>query len=348
MKSLLSSRKPKRAHPPAVQRLLKRSGDGAQLARRALERGIEIDLTPKEYLKLTYRGETHRFKKGWSTLSTPIAVRCARQKEITSRLLRHRGFPAPENAVFAPGEAERAFTWAEPILPVAVKPHAANRGKLVHIGLKGEDDFATAFERVAREYGAVLVEEQIPGDDYRFSLVQDRVVGITRRAPAHVIGDSTTTVEDLIARKDAARRDNPVHPRIRMDDILHDMLEQAGYTLDDVPPEGETVWLRGAANVASGGEATEVSDVIAKDYIEMVEEASRGFPGLGIAGYDIMITGDPTLGDGQATILEVNPSPDLSPHYFPWSGPSRDVYGAVLDAMFPETSQTASSVGTGR
>ena len=63
MESLLPFREAKRTHPPAVQRLLKRSGDGAQLARRALERGIEIDLTPKEYIKLTHKGETHRSRR---------------------------------------------------------------------------------------------------------------------------------------------------------------------------------------------------------------------------------------------------------------------------------------------
>src|SRR5690554_1949856 len=88
----------------------------------AISRGVTIKKMPKERFKLEYGTNSYIIKKGIvsNSFNHRLAQRCTRLKEITSRLLRSKGFPAPENVVFSTKDLERAWSWAQPILPVVL------------------------------------------------------------------------------------------------------------------------------------------------------------------------------------------------------------------------------------
>ena len=44
-------------------------------------------------------------------------------------------------------------------------------------------------------------------------------------------------------------------------------------------------------------------------------------------------------------MLEVNASPMITGHHYPWAGEGRDVAGMLLDALFPSTAATGLSDG---
>src|SRR5690606_40216815 len=44
----------------------------------------------------------------------------------------------------------------------------------------------------------VIIEKHIPGDDYRFLIINYKLVAVSKRTPAMVIGDSRSTVRQLI------------------------------------------------------------------------------------------------------------------------------------------------------
>lgn len=298
---------------------------------RAIERGIDVEFRDNALVVLTHGGSTHRFRRGKTTLNRRLAEQVASQKEVTAALLRHRGISAPDNALF--GDEDRAWRWAEPILPVVLKPNAAGKGKLVHVGVADRETFSWAFGRVAAGHGRVLVEEQMPGTEHRFSVIGGRVAAVTERVPMHVVGDGTSSVVQLIEAKNTerARRRNAIHTKLTVDDEVLRILEGHGWSLGAVPGDGETVWLRRTSNISIGGDAVDRTDDVDPNHITMVERAARAIPGLRVAGFDVLVDGD------QAAVLEVNAAPMLSMHWLPWRGQRRDVYSRLLDVMFPET-----------
>lgn len=111
----------------------------------ALDRGISISRRPRGGIGLAFEDKRYYWAKGRTNLNTMLARQCAKQKEVSSRLLRAQGVPAPENQVFAPGQAERAWAWAESIVPVAVKPFDGKQGDDVFLNVTTWNDFAAAF-----------------------------------------------------------------------------------------------------------------------------------------------------------------------------------------------------------
>nr|WP_254259538.1 ATP-grasp domain-containing protein [Leucobacter chinensis] len=274
----------------------------------------------------------HFWRLGSNSLNTELAIKCSDLKEITSRLLRASGINAPENAVFESHDAKRAWAWAEPVVPVVVKPKNGLQGTGVFVDIDTWEDFSQAFETVASMKNEVLVERFHPGNDHRVLVINNKVVAATRRFPANVCGDGILNISELVEAKNKTRRF--IHKKLTIDGSVHRHLQKEGRTLSTIPKAGEIVFLRGTANLHTGGDAMDATDSLTEEQITLAENASRAIPGLLIAGFDILLPDSPK---GKASVLEVNQNPMISMHHYPWIGEPRDAASAVLNAMFPET-----------
>lgn len=309
------------------------------LVHRALERGVQVSGGPEHRADLAFGGRTAWFRSGNSNLNSLLAKRTVNNKAALSRMLRTHGVRAPENQVFAVGEARRAWAWAEPIAPVVVKPAQGKLGGLVHVDIGDFEEFQGAFAAVTEAEGAALVEQYVTGVDHRVTVVNGTVAGATRRLAAHVVGDGASTVAELVTAKNAERsaRDNPVHKKVRLGEVERAYLAHQGISPDSIPAAGVTVPLRGAANVSTGGDALDATDDLWPHEITYIENAIREIPGLRVCGSDVLLdrTTDNHATGADPWILEINASPVISPHYFPWQGRPRDVMNNILEAMFP-------------
>lgn len=99
------------------------------LVDRALARGIDMQPDAKKRLTMKVGDRSYWFNGAKSNLNGVLAKRCALQKDVTSRLLRSAGVCTPENSVFRPGEADRAWAWATDLRPVVVKPNTGEPGR---------------------------------------------------------------------------------------------------------------------------------------------------------------------------------------------------------------------------
>lgn len=325
------------AYDYMAQRGIHRGLNNALLVQRALERGVHVSAGKNERVQLSYQGRNAWFDASNSNLNRALVKRVAGNKAITTALLRAEGVNAPENCVFTAEELQRAWAWAEPILPVAVKPSTGQEGRLVHVNIDSFTEFERTFNAVVAEGLPVLVEKFVIGVDHRATVVDGKVVGVTRRIPAHVVGDGSTTVAGLIEAKNEERRArrNPVHGKLALGETEAHYLREQGLTVSATPGADQVVWLRGGANVSTGGDAVDATDNLTEQEIEAIEGAVRSFPGMRLAGVDVLV--DRETG-GEPWILEVNSKPSVSPHHFPWEGKSRDVMSTVLEAMFPALS----------
>jgi cyanophycin synthetase len=312
------------------------------IVQEATRRGIPVlRLDPRRSLVQLGHGTYQR--RIWATVTSEtanIAVEIAGNKELTNRLLHEVGIPVPRSQVVTtPDAAVRAASRIG--YPVVLKPLDGNHGRGVFINLTEEDEVREFFTPAYDESrnGMVIVESYINGKDYRVLVVNNEVVAVAERVPAHVTGDGEKTIRELIDATNADPRRGVGHEkiltRIHIDSQTHEVLERAGKTLDDIPAEGEFVQLKLTGNMSTGGTSIDRTDDIHVDNMEIARQAAM-VVGLDIAGID-MITEDISASIRQSggAICEVNAGPGFRMHTHPTEGHPRHVGRAVVDMMFP-------------
>jgi cyanophycin synthetase len=311
----------------------------ASLVREAQRRDIPwIRLNQFSLIQLGY-GRYQKRIQATVTSSTPhIAVELASDKEETNKILGSLGLPVPQQHLVQ--SVDRAVQAARRIgYPVVVKPYNANHGRGVSIRLMDEDHVRVAFDKAREHSRSVLVESFITGDDHRLLVINGELVAASRREPGHVVGDGVHTVEQLVAHVNGDPRRGIGHEkvltRIELDHEAQRLMEGRGYTKDSVPAAGEKVMLRLTANLSTGGTATDVTDVIHPDNVEMAVRAIKAI-GLDVGGVDFLTTDiTQSYKDIGGAICEVNAAPGYRMHMAPSEGKPRDVAGRTVDMLFP-------------
>jgi len=314
------------------------------IAAEALERNITVER--RENSRFLYladgSGKKFRWFAGNNNLNSRLAVRIAKHKQAASALLRAYGAPALENAAFTPDEADRAWEWASSFEASVLKPTNGRQGENVHVGIRTREEFIQAFTSIASETNSdVLVEEFSQGSEHRCLVVKNKFIAATRRRPASVLGDGTLSIRELIDKKNDDR--GRIHKQIKLDTMELRELSRLGYSPDSIPKDGERVYLRATTNIHTGGDAIDATDDVTPEEIARIEETARKIPGAAVIGMDVLLPR--AEGDHDLRVIELNLSPMISMHHFPWEGAPRDAAGAVLDAMFPG-SGAAKSVST--
>lgn len=84
-----------------------------------------------------------------------------------------------------------------------IKPKSTNYGLGITIFKEGASlaDYMEALRLAFKEDSAILIEEFLPGTEYRFFVLDNQVRAILLRVPANVVGDGVRSVEALVAEK---------------------------------------------------------------------------------------------------------------------------------------------------
>jgi cyanophycin synthetase len=327
--------------------------DTRKLREEAESRGI-----PVEYLDQSRggvrsgRGSRRRFsllqlghgrfqKRIWAPyVSTDgfIAAEIASNKELTSNLLRDCGLPVPR-AISVADEDSAAAAAREIGYPVVVKPLDGSQGRGVGVKLRDEAAVRVHYPRALKEThsSTVLVEEFISGRHYRILVVGGLFVAAAERLPAHVTGDGTHTLHQLVEVSNADPTRGLKHKtRIAFDDRAIALAQEQGLGPDDVPPSGKRVYLVRTCNISTGGISIDRTDEIHPDNVAIAEQAAR-IVGLDVAGIDLIAPNiAQSLFETGGAICEVNGGPGLFVvHSQPAEGKPRDVTRAVIDHLFP-------------
>jgi cyanophycin synthetase len=305
-----------------------------------------IRLDPRRSLVQLGHGKYQ--KRIWATVTSAtsnISVDIAANKELTNRLLQEVGIPVPRGQVVR--NADEAARIANRIgFPVVIKPLDGNHGRGVCINLKDDEEVRRLYPVAEEESraGTVVVESFITGKDYRILVVNNEVVAVAERVPAHVKGDGTHTIAQLIEITNTDPRRGVGHEkiltRISVDAQTYETLERQGLTLDNVPAVDSVVQLKQTGNMSTGGTSIDRTDDIHPDNVQIARQAAM-VVGLDIAGIDF-IAADIAQSVRQAggAIVEVNAGPGFRMHTHPTEGHPRHVGRAVIDMLFPPSSRS--------
>jgi cyanophycin synthetase len=282
----------------------------------------------------------HRIRATMTSGTGSLAVDVAGDKELTNRLLAAAGLPVPRSVSVR--ELDDALAAARRIgFPVVVKPLDGNHGRGVQLDLGTEDEVRAAFPAAQAEAGRgwVVVESYVTGNDYRVLVVGGRMIAVAERVPAHVIGDGSKTVAELVEETNADPRRGVGHEkvltRIRLDEAAVELLRAQGFGLDEVPPAGAMVKLTLTGNMSTGGISIDRTDEAHPDNVDIAEEAA-GVVGLDVAGIDFVAPdiAEPVRETGGA-VVEVNAAPGFRMHTHPTVGEPQYVAKPVVDLLFP-------------
>jgi len=303
------------------------------------ERGIPVHrLNESSLLQLGYGRNQRRIEATMTDATSSIGVDIACDKQMTKKILRDGGIPVPSGQIVrTEEEVIRAFL--DMGTTAVIKPLHGNQGKGVTLQLTSVAEVRAAF-KVAQTYGEwVIIEEYITGQHYRLVVVGDHLIAAAQRIPAHVIGDGSSTIEELVAEtnEDPLRGDDheKALTKIKIDPVVLLTLSQKQIALSSVPEQGEVVYLRDSANLSTGGTAEDVTDRVHPDNVDLVVYASK-LIGLDVAGIDLVIEDiEASYRNKNGHIIEVNAAPGIRMHHFPSVGKARNVGKAIVAQVFP-------------
>ncbi len=303
----------------------------------AVVRGIPFRrLTQGSLVQFGWGSKQRRIWAAEVDNTSAVAESIAQDKDLTKRLLASAGVPVPTGRPVT-DFADACLVAEEIGWPVVVKPRDGNQGKGVTVNIVSNDHLGIAY-KVAAEYGEVMVERYLPGNDFRLLVVGDRLVAAARRDPPHVIGDGVQTVRQLVDKVNEDPRRGEGHAtsltKIRFDEIAVARLQVQGLKPDDVPEKGRRVIMRNNANLSTGGTATDVTDDVHPEVAARAIAAAQTI-GLEICGVDVLAESvHVPLEDQNGGIVEVNAAPGLRMHLSPSYGKGRNVGEAVINNLY--------------
>src|SRR5699024_2268850 len=117
---------------------------------------------------------------------------------LTKKYLNKLNVPNPKGDMFEENiDDSEIIKYANDLgYPLVLKPTDANGGRGVFSNLKSESSLKDALHhvRTVLGYKEVIIEEYLPGVEYRIIVLEDKVVGALNRVPANVIGDGMSTI----------------------------------------------------------------------------------------------------------------------------------------------------------
>lgn len=297
-----------------------------------------IRLGTNSLVQLGYGINQMRFQATITCKTSNIAVDIACNKEETKRMLELASIPVASGGICV-DEEDLEEVIKKIGYPIVIKPLDGNHGKGASINVKKWEDAVTGLAYAKNYSRRVIVEKFITGFDFRVLIIDHKLVAAAKREPAHVKGDGTQTIQQLIdeTNKDPRRgygHEN-VLTQIDVDRDTTDLLEKLGYTLETVPNRGEIVYLKSTANLSTGGTSVDVTDMMHPENIFLCERISRVI-GLDVCGVDIMAENlTQPLKENGGCILEVNAAPGFRMHLAPSEGLPRNVAAPVIDMLYP-------------
>jgi cyanophycin synthetase len=272
----------------------------------------------------------------------PVSIELASAKDLAYALLSDTGVRVPEHVVVSRSDVRAAMSFLEtgPI-PLVVKPaREGGAGRGVTPSIETAAQLKRALRRAGTASEQLIVERQAVGEQFRILLLDGKVLDVIRRGRPQVVGDGTSTVEELMFAEYDRRLETETMEGIKPFPVDLDCLftlERQGLRLSSRPPEGTVVIVKSATNISGGRACVTVREPIAHE-VEHEARTAAAAVGVRLAGVDVVATDlQRSLAASDGVLLEVNPIPGLQHHYnVAQPEAATPVAVLVLEALFAQ------------
>lgn len=316
------------------------------LLKHAIRAGIKIEeLDPSEnLLLLSYHDHSEYIRNGNMTrLDTQISYFVMENKVATKKILAKDGIQVPAGTSFDSFNAASAYFSQITFNEFVVKPKNTNYGLGISIfkSMPSKDNYDEALRIAFDEDDTVLIEAFAHGTELRFYVQNQEVKAVCERVAAHVVGDGSSTINELIDLTNSDPLRGPKH-QTPLTSILKGREERLqlaaqNLTLDSVPDENQIIYLRENSNISTGGISIDRTEDVHPDYMNIAIQ-SANLLGANFCGVDIIIEDytKPVQQLGDYSVIEANFNPAMMIHLFPGKGKARPLGKEVLRQLFPE------------
>lgn len=297
-------------------------------AKAAKELGLKYDFPFKNKSAITVydsEGQRHLFHKSVTPLNTHSSASISKNKHKTIQLLELYKVSAPQHYLVS--KYPDYITACRRIgTKVVVKPVDQKGGKGITV-LPKVEELENAYETAKSYSSRIIVEEFIPGINYRFIVLDDSVLAVAVRYPPFIEGDGNSTIEQLLNDFNTLRAQQRL-PRVKLDEETLRTLRQQEMDQNSVPQAGQKVFLRLTANLSLGGSTDDITDEVPQKHKDVAIAGAKAL-GLRFAGVDIICT-DATSEETESYIIEINSGPGMRIHYSNEKGRKRNIAQQIL------------------
>lgn len=283
-----------------------------------------------EYLFTTARGSN----------TTKKAIQQVVNKKTSYSIIKNAGVPIPEGHTFSFAESsiDEMLEYGTSIgFPLVAKPIDSGGGKGVFTHINSVDHLKECILNIKDDLNKeqVLIEKYFTGYDYRFFVIQDKVIGVTKSYPSYVVGDGEHTLKELVPIMNNKIKKNiaTIRRDIVIDDDLISVLEEQNLSLDYIPKNAERVFLRRHGSHLGHRLNVDCTDEIDPKFKEFAIKAVNSIDGLPYASVDMIINEE----ENEGVINELNTRGEIMMHLYPMEGIARDIPKAIIDYYFPNT-----------
>ncbi len=312
------------------------------LLKAALRRGVEFEILDQNenFVRLKQGDKVEYVMQATRTsLDNYSSVLMMENKLVTKTILKESGISVPGGMNYL--SKEKALSDFELFegRAIVIKPKSTNFG--LGISILKENNKEKVYQRaveIAFEHdNSILIEDFVPGREFRFFVMGDQVVGILHRVPANVKGDGQKSIRELVELKnqDPLRGKGYVTPleKISLGEAEAMFLADQNLTFDSVPEKNEIVYLRENSNISTGGDSIDFTDDIHQSYKDIAVKATQALD-VEITGLDMMILDvNAEATEENYAIIEMNFNPAIHIHCYPYIGKNRYLNEKVLDAL---------------
>lgn len=285
-----------------------------------------------------------------SSKDSKIAKEIQRDKWSSNLMMERLGLPIPKWQILD-SEQDIEKIWEQYQKPVVIKPTGLTAGSGVSTGLdtinKAKEAFRIAKSPTERHTGKtwqqkIMIQEQVPGEDYRLLIIDGKLEIATKRIPAFVIGDGKSTIQELIEetnrdpRRDTSKPTHILKP-IKIDDPLLALLKEKNLTLESVPAKDEKLTVRKVASMSQGGITEDFTDKVGPEIKYVVESIASSIHAF-VVGADVLCKDiSKPLTKDNGGIIEINTKPEAYLNLYPVMGEQREeVAGTHIRKLLAE------------
>ncbi|MFA6150950.1 MAG: cyanophycin synthetase [Chitinophagaceae bacterium] len=305
----------------------------------AAQRNIPYTRLNGESLVMLGQGVHQQIIRASMTGNTSsVGVDIAADKERTKQILSKAHIPTPNGTlVLDQDELEEVVNAIG--FPIVIKPVDGNHGRGITTNINNLEAARSAFHLAKKVSRYIIAERFVRGWDYRFLLINFKLVAVAKRTPAMVIGNGVSSIQELIEmvnqNPDRGEAHEKVLTKITVDEVTEKILSDKKLTLQSVLPADEILFLKDTANLSTGGTATDLTHLVHPANVFMAERIAR-LVNLDICGIDIVAEDiNVPITDKNGAVIEVNAAPGFRMHLTPSKGIARNIGEAVVDMLYP-------------
>lgn len=312
------------------------------LLKAALRRGVEFEILDQNenFVRLKQGDKVEYVMQATRTsLDNYSSVLMMENKLVTKMILDEFGICVPGGMNYLLKEKALSDFELFEDKAIVIKPKSTNFGLGISILKENnkEEVYQRAVEIAFEHDNSILIEDFVPGREFRFFVIGDKVVGILHRVPANVKGDGQSSIRELVEKKnlDPLRGKGYVTPleKISLGEAEAMFLADQNLIFESVPKLNEIVYLRENSNISTGGDSIDFTDDIHQSYKDIAVEATKALD-VEITGLDMMILDVKTPATKENySIIEMNFNPAIHIHCYPYIGENRYLNEKVLDSL---------------